>query len=328
MPIYRCNACGYVSEDATVSIGQKQPCGRCGKGSTVYGTVFFVEKLVERYMTAMRELHALRAAEDETPESATEINAPETVDPSNTDYFATAEQHAPLQQWFAARDIEAEFDYSLVDTRGFFDDAARLLGDGIELFSELIDRVAYAYRKGHGWINLELGRLAQKDAAAVNKLCRQLYGHALFGRYHYQKPEKIVRLTLQTAPAARRFFEGGWLEWYVFLQALEKLGSKDTNGLACARGVKIRFSNDDVHELDVVFLPSGQSPICIECKSGEFRRDIDKYVRLRKRLGLARERFIVCASDLSGEQATGLSAMYELAFVNLSSLPSHLSAIR
>lgn len=328
MSIYRCNGCGYVSEDATVPIGQKQPCGRCGKASAVYGTVFFVEKLVERYMTAMRELHALRAAADEAPEATADVKEAEPIDPSNTDHFATPEQHAPLCQWFAARNIEAEFDYALVDTRGFFDDAARLLGDGIELFGELIDRVAYAYRKGHGWVNLELARLPQKDAAAINKLCQQLYGHALFGRYHYQKPEKIVRLTLQTAPAARRFFEGGWLEWYVFLQALEKLQSKGTGSLSCARGVKIRFTNDDVHELDVVLLPAGQSPICIECKSGEFRRDIDKYLRLRKRLGLTRERFIICASDLSSEQASGLSAMYELAFVNLSSLPSHLEAIQ
>ena len=87
------------------------------------------------------------------------------------------------------------------------------------------------------------------------------------------------------------------------------------------------FPNEDLHELDVMVLPPGQSPICIECKSGEFRRDIDKYLRLRKRLGLERQRFIVCAADLSDEQAAALSAMYELTFVNLRSLKSHLQAL-
>ena len=64
MAIYRCNACGYVSEETATAVGQKVACGRCGQASTVYGTVFFIEKLIERYAAAMRELQALRAADD------------------------------------------------------------------------------------------------------------------------------------------------------------------------------------------------------------------------------------------------------------------------
>ena len=336
MSIYHCNGCGFVSEESTTPVGQKISCSRCGTPSTVYGTVFFVEKLVERYAAAMRELQALRAADDapeSNPGNDTAGNEPAgaaaLMDAAdyNTRNFATAEQHAPLQAWFAARRIEAQFDYAQVDTTGFFDDAARLLGDRIDLFGELIDRVCYAYRKSHGWLNLELARLAQKDAQAINQLCRQLYSHTFFARYHYQKPEKIVRLTLQTAPAVRRFFEGGWLEWYVFIEALEAMKAASRANVSCARGVKVVFPNEDLHELDVMVLPPGQSPICIECKSGEFRRDIDKYLRLRKRLGLERQRFIVCAADLSDEQAAALSAMYELTFVNLRSLKSHLQAL-
>ena len=335
MSIYRCNGCGFVSEESTTPVGQKIACSRCGTPSTVYGTVFFVEKLVERYAAAMRELQALRAADDEANGNAVVDEASPAPDAAglsdtdayNTRNFATAEQHAPLQAWFAARRIDAQFDYAQVDTAGFFDDAARLLGDRIDLFGELIDRVCYAYRKSHSWLNLELGRLAQKDAQAINQLCRQLYSHTFFARYHYQKPEKIVRLTLQTAPAVRRFFEGGWLEWYVFIEALQALKPASRANVSCARGVKVVFPNEDLHELDVVLLPPGQPPICIECKSGEFRRDIDKYLRLRKRLGLERQRFIVCAADLSDEQAAGLSTMYELTFVNLRSLKPHLQAL-
>ena len=172
MPIYRCNACGFVSEDAATPVGQTTACGRCGRASTVYGTVFFVEKLVERYAAAMRELQALRAADDDEPANqgaAAEAAATAAgagaqftdVDAQNTANFATAEQHLPLQAWFAGRKINATFDYAQVDTTGFFDDAARLLGDRLDLFGELIDRVAFAYRKGHGWINLELARLPQ-----------------------------------------------------------------------------------------------------------------------------------------------------------------------
>lgn len=348
MPIYRCNQCSFVSEDAVSPIGSKVACGRCGTACMVYGTVFYVEKLVERYFSARREVLALQqgdapsAADGATPAGTTSNGTASAAtqaantststtilgdaDPHNTTLLATAEQHAPLQAWFAARQIEAKLDYAQVDTSGFFDDAAQMLGENYALFGELLDRVRFAYRKSHSWVNLELANVAQKDAQAINTLCRQLYSHTFFARYHYQKPEKIVRLTLQTAPNIRQFFDGGWLEWYVFM-ALVKHHQQRGEAFSCARSAKVVFANDDLHELDVISLPQGQAPICIECKSGEFRRDIDKYLRLRKRLGLDRSRFILCAGDLSDEQAAGLTAMYELTFVNLQSLGAHLQSL-
>ena len=340
MPIYRCNQCGFISEEATAPIGTQMPCARCGTASTVFGTVFYVEKLLERYFAAMREVKALQQAEEapnttdtETAEQANQDSAQsdapsalQDVNLHNTKLLATAEQHAPLRDWFAAHQIEARFDYALADTSGFFDDAARMVGANYALYGELMDRVRYAYRKSHSWVNLELAQLAQKDAQAINALCRQLYSHTFFARYHYQKPEKIVRLTLQTAPAVRQFFDGGWLEWYAFMALIDHLQQRGQN-FSCARGVKVVFPNEDLHELDVLCLPAGQAPICIECKSGEFRRDIDKYLRLRKRLGLDKSRFILCAADLTEEQAAGLSAMYDLSFVNLQTLGAHLQRL-
>lgn len=331
MPIYRCNQCGLVAEGAELAVGSQTPCARCGTTSTVFGTVYYVEKLVERYFSAMRELKALQAAEsaETVPElaAATKASPPRLdVDLHNTRALATSEQHAPLKAWFASRQIEAQFDHAMVDTSGFFDDAARLIGDGYALFGELMERIRFAYRKSHSWVNLELANVSQKDTQAINALCRQLYGHTFFARYHYQKPEKIVRLTLQTAPAVRQFFDGGWLEWYALMLQLEQANASG-RPFSCARGVKVVFPNEDLHELDVVCLPEGGIPVCIECKSGEFRRDIDKYLRLRKRLALPRSHFILCATDLDAEQAAGLTAMYELTFLSLDALPGYLESL-
>ncbi|MBL0244317.1 MAG: hypothetical protein IPQ22_10080 [Rhodoferax sp.] len=71
MSIYRCNKCGFVSEEATTSIGTKMPCARCGTDATVFGTVFYVEKLVERYFSALREIKALQQP-DAPPENPTD----------------------------------------------------------------------------------------------------------------------------------------------------------------------------------------------------------------------------------------------------------------
>lgn len=336
MSIYRCNKCGFIAETVPLLPGSKIPCARCANPSSVYETVFFAEKLAERYFAALREIEALKAADKPAadtssaprpaPAAAPHAVALAQLDLYNTDQLATPQQHQPLNQWFQARQIEARFDYASVDTTGFFDDAARALGDNFELFGELLDRIRYAYRSSHSGLNLELASLSQKDAQALNTLCRQFYSQTLFARYSYQKPEKIVRLTLQTAPAVRQFFDGGWLEWYALVELLEQLKAKQC-AFSCARGVKVVFANEDQHEIDVMALVDGKTPIYIECKTGEFRREIDKLLRLKKRLGLPRQQFIICASDLSDEQASGLSAMYDLTFVNLQTLAAKLQAV-
>lgn len=346
MPVYRCNQCGHVSESPVAGI--QVPCAACQAPCTVFDTAFYISKLIERYAAAVREIKALKTenatlseATTRSDNSATPVataNAKSNPNPNPSsnpnsgrkpeipNNLATAAQHAGIEQWLKSRQIEAQFDHSNVDTSGYFDEAAQQLGRGYALFGELIQRVAYAYRKSHTGLNLDLTHSDQKDIQALTTLCRQLYSHTLFARYNYQKVEKVVRLSLQPAPKVRQFFEGAWLEWYALLELLEVLQQR---GLAfsCARSVKVLFPNEDVHELDVVALPHGQAPICIECKSGEFRRDIDKYQRLRKRLGIERSRFVICSTDITDEQAKNLSAMYDLSFVSLTSLPRHLASL-
>lgn len=324
MPIYRCNQCGLVQEDAQTPIHTQTACSRCGTPCTVYGTVFYVEELVKRLAALTREVKVLQektSAPAPSPSATPQAQTGKTPSPASS-----SPGHQQLQQWFAKRGIDASIDPSAVDTSGFFDEAAQQLGQDYGLLAELLDRVCYAYRKSHTSISLDLSKVAQKDVRTITHFCRTLYEHTFFTRSHYQKPEKILRLNLQSAPAVRQFFEGAWLEWYALLQILN-LPSVQAQNLAYARGVKVTFANEDLHELDVVCLLPDQSLLCLECKSGEFRRDIDKYLRLSKRLGIPKSQFIVCASDLSEEQAKGLSAMYDLSFANLQTLQTHLQRL-
>lgn len=328
MPVYRCNKCGHVSESGVA--GTQVPCAACQSPCSVFDTVFYVQKLIERYAAAMREIKALQADENHGGEGDQESAQQPTQEVSDrdagTENFATASQHVPIERWLKAKQIDAKFDHSSVDTSGYFDEAAQELGKDYALFAELIQRVNWSYRKSHTGLNIDLSGVAQKDVQRLTTLCRQFYSHTLFARYHYQKQEKVVRLSLQSAPKVRQFFEGAWLEWYALLELVDHLRARKV-GFSCARGVQVLFPNEDVHELDVVVLPSGQNPICIECKTGEFRREIDKYQRLRKRLGVERTRFIICATDITEEQAASLTAMYDLTFVTLSSLARHLNSI-
>lgn len=324
--IYRCNQCGFIAEETNAVAGSKIPCARCQTPSTVYPTVFYLEKVLERYTAALRELKTLKEAENEAPAVLAEVQSLALGDIHNTASLANEKQHAPLQEWFRKKQIETRFDYARVDTSGFFDDAACTIGDHYKLYGELVNRVCFSYRKNHTKLSIELANLSQKNGQALHQFCRTLYSHSFFANFHYEKQPKIIRLTLQNAPVIRQFFNGEWLEWYAFMVLLRK-SQKSQRRFSYARGVKVVFPNEDLHEFDVVCLLQGNKPIVIECKTGEFRHDIEKYTKLRKRLGIDKSNFILCASELTDEQAKGLSAMYELSFVNLEMLENKLNEV-
>lgn len=334
MGIYHCNKCGHMAECEHKPDMPEVPCPKCKTPNKVYSTLFFVQKLLERYFAVNRELQALKAQEaeeggmqQEQSEQARN-NLLVGVNLAETDVLATAEWHEPLRQWFVKRNITPEFDFSAVDMSGYFDEAAAEIGGRFHITKDILSRIGWAYRNSHTGINLDLGKMAQKDAQTINNLCRQFYSYTLFSKYFYQKQEKIIRLGLQSASPIKHFFSGGWLEWFALGKILTEAKQRGkAYTFSCARNVKIKFANEDLHELDIVFMPSGRQPIVIECKSGEFRRDIEKYIRLKKRLDLANNHFVILAADLEDSQAAALNSMYELTFVTPKTLMKHIREV-
>jgi DNA-directed RNA polymerase subunit M/transcription elongation factor TFIIS len=320
MAIHRCTQCGHLAEVSADQIGSRLICPKCSAAGTAHDTVMYVGKLLERYFASRREIEVLRDMDKVTaPSASTVIQTvvqpvqPADFDAHNTQTLSTPEQHEGLKRWFSARRIKAEFDFEAVNTTGFFDEAADLLGEDLAMSGDLLSRLRWAYRKDVNFLNIKLSEMSQKDGQAYNALCQKLYSYSFFAKYNYQRNDKLIRLNLQPAPTVRRFFEGGWLEWRAFM-AMLNLCQERKLAFSCARNAKVVFENEDLHELDVVFLIN-DTLICIECKSGEFRHDIEKMTRLLRKLGLSKRQFIVCATDMDDTQATGMTAMYELSFV-------------
>lgn len=323
MALLRCNKCGHVAEAPAEQIGTHTSCPACGNPVPVYDTVLFVRKVLQQYFALQEELKQLRPAP--TPSSPTGNNLA-GIDLHNTAHLTSEAWHAEIVGWFQRRQISVRTSPDAVDTTGFFDEFAVEIGDNYALLGDVIGKIRWAQQKDVPNFSLNLGKLSQKEGQTVNAFCKRLYDCAFLAKYFYQKQEKIGRATIQSAPAIRSFFAGEWLEWYAFMKVLALLRERQQR-FSCARQLSVVFPNEDLHELDVFFLVDGNTPVCIECKTGEFRQDIDKYLRLRKRLGIDRSQFILCCSGLSDEQAAGLSGMYELSFVSPAGLVAHLSKL-
>jgi translation elongation factor EF-1beta len=335
MAVFRCNKCAHLTEVGADQVGIDLKCPACGQPGKAYDTTLYIRTLLDRYFALRSVMDRMQREADmagtDEAESPAASETPRTnhldgVNLFNTDLFSSEQQHGPLQDWFAARKIQIRPNHKAVDTTGFFDEVANEIGNNYELIKMVVEQIGFAQRKGYTSINLQLGKKSQKEAQAIAAFCRQLYEYSFASRYYYQKPEKVMKLYLQSSPQIQSFFSGEWLEWFVLLQGL-KLGQERQISVSCARNLSIVFPNEDLHELDVFFILNGAIPVCIECKSGEFRESIEKHATLRKRLALNKEQYIVCVAGLPDDQAKGLSSMYGLSFVNEQGLSSHLASL-
>jgi hypothetical protein len=321
MAIIRCNKCAHLQEQADSDVGVMVSCPRCGNPTQVYPTIFFVTRLLEKYFTAQREVIRLSAAVAGGSETASPaaVPAPATpaasVDLSNTDRMTSSEQHQPIADWFKRRQITVQIAAQAVDTSGFFDEVATLIGRDLSLLKEVLDRIRWAQQKGYASTVIPFDGRSPSDAQKLTSFCRQLYDYSFVAKAIPNKQKNHLLLVVQTAPAIRHFFNGEWLEWFALMTCVEQATAHGKR-FACARNLGLTFSDGERQEVDVVLLLDGQSPILIECKSGEYRPDIDKSVGLRKRLGLSGRHLVVCVAGLEDEMAKGLRAMYDLSFVS------------
>lgn len=332
MGIMRCNKCALLQEQPDALVRQSIPCPRCASPGLVYPTLFYIEKLLERYFDAQKELVRLRAmpgATTTTPASSTAPNvAPQLahIDLGNTDQLASEAQHGPIYDWFAKKQITAQANIRGVDTSGFFDEVAEAIGANLPVLREVLERIRWSQQKEYASTAIHLDKKSPEDAKALSTFCQQLYDFSFVAKCFHNKPENNVRLILQTAPAIRDFFNGKWLEWHALMSSL-RYAKERGKRFSCARGLNIVLQDRDSYELDVFILIDGQIPICIECKSGEFRQDIDRQLTLKKRLNIDDKHFVMCIAGLSDENAKAFSAMYQMAFVNERLLGEHLSRL-
>lgn len=325
MAISRCNKCGTIAEHKREFIETRHSCVKCGTSTLIYDTLFFVSKLSDMYFALRKELNVLRTPSAESTQIESEKSSL-SFDIHNSDLLSSEAQHAPIIEWFKTKNIIASANINSVDTTGFFDEAAVAIGTDYALLGEICERIRYAQQKEYSSTLIHLDKKSKEDAKALESFIRRLYEHSLIARYISNKAEENIRVVLQNAPSVRRFFSGDWLEWYALMIGLRICQERNVN-FSCARNMTLSFPPNEKRELDIFFLINKIQPLYIECKTGDFRQDLDKYVALRKRLSVGQQHFILCVADLEIEQSKGLSAMYGMTFVNTQTLGQHLSTL-
>ncbi len=328
MAIFRCNKCGHIREVGNDYIGKSVKCPNCGQITAIHETVPFIKALIKKYLAQNTELQNLRheSSGDGLDNQSAENISFAAIDIHNTSVLTQKNNLEPISQWFEKRKIQVQFNLDAVDTTGFFDEIALLLGNNFDVLNLVSNQIKYVQNRGYSNVKIDLSKKKTQDIQQLTSFCKELYDYSFVAKYIYQKKDKIIRLTLQKAPKIREFFNGIWMEWFTLMKLLKYFRDQKL-ALACTRALEISFSKDKSNELDLFLLTDKNVPVCIECKSGEFRQDIDKYLSLRKQLNILKNQFIICVFGLSQEQAMGMTSMYDVTFVNETSLLDHIQTV-
>jgi len=328
MALFRCKRCGHLREVEGNYIGKAVKCPKCSNTSQVYDTVSFVNALIKKQIIQRDELQELRSKacgkEDEVKNSGADFM--QEIDIYNTKVLTNADKYAPILQWFENRNIQVQINQEAIDTTGFFDEIALTLGNNYSVLKFVSDQIKYIQNKGYDNVKLQIGSKTTKEIMEITSFCKEMYDYSFVAKYHYQKKDKTIRLTLQAAPKIREFFNGIWMEWFTLMELLEFFRDDNINA-SCMRNINISFASGASNELDIFFLTNNGQAVCIECKTGEFRQDIDKYLKLRKNLNIHENQFVICVFGLDEGQAQGMTSMYDLTFTNEASLIKHIKKL-
>ncbi len=324
MAIFRCNKCGYLREVPNEYIQKSFTCPNCKEPVIIYETIKFVSHVLEQYFLQTKNLQKYQNQSQDSVEKKETIF--DNVDIYHTNTLTNEIQYRFAVQWFEKRKITVEVNKKSLDTTGFFDEVALALGKDFDLLKEVVEKIKNAQKRGYVDISFHLKKKSQDEIKKITTFCRDLHSYFFLSKYFYQKEEKIIRLKIQTIPAIVNFFNGEWMEWLIFIQILEFCQTKKIS-FSCLRNARITFPNKDLHEVDIFFLLNGSIPVYIECKSGEFRPDIDKYMTLRKRVDIDKKNFLICALGLTQKECDGLSGMFGLTFVNEKNILQHIETI-
>lgn len=253
--------------------------------------------------------------------SATNNTPSLDIDINNSVYFATEEQHEKIRQYLTHKNISAEFNYNAVNFTGYFDEAAELIAENYSLLEKHLATIRYLYNQHEFGFSVNVKNVSQLEEQRLRDIFKTLFDYRLFAKYFYYRVTKTIHIKLSESAIVQKFFCGEWLEWFATVKLIKYAESKKMN-YSIARAVNVQLLNGDRHEFDVIFLLEGAEALFIECKTGKFRQDVDKFLRICNKIDIDTKNWIVLAAQLDNTKAKAFEEMYPVRFCTIESFLS------
>ncbi|MCP4373588.1 MAG: hypothetical protein GY797_36610 [Deltaproteobacteria bacterium] len=185
MAIFICKKCGHIREVGNQYLGKSVKCPKCEHGTTIHDTVAVLNALIKKHATQNKELQELRqeSSENGSDNEVSENISFEEIDIYNTNVFAQANNLEPILQWFEKRKIQVQVNPDTVDTTGFFDEIALLIGNNFMVLNFVTNQIKYVQNKGYTNVKIELAKKTSQEIQQITSFCQELYDYSFVAKY-------------------------------------------------------------------------------------------------------------------------------------------------
>ena len=244
--------------------------------------------------------------------------------PDNRVASTTLDDPPPVDgaiEWLESKGIQVT-DYKTPDSSNItLDRLALFLGDRYDRLSELDKKIRQGVTQNHG-VKFNLASSDQQTISDATNFCKRLHDYG-FVDYRYDNKYRKIHLMPHSKGAGVSFLNGEWLERFVY-QKVKQLLTDNEIEYHCLLNPKIKFSNGDESELDMVFTVAG-NPLWIECKVGQYQDHIQRYSSLAKSWHISPSEIFLIVSDIDSNLATDLNNLHEITVANLENLTEKIS---
>ncbi len=229
-------------------------------------------------------------------------------------------------EWLAQKDITVQSSRIPTEEEDVWDTLALELGDNYQhldgLLTQIRRRIA---RQDNTPFTFGVADISPQQRDAIKNFCRRLYEeYAILREYRFFRDAQRLRLAINFSVASN-FFNGDWLERYIFLcmMRLLKQRGEDYDYLLNAN---VTHANERANELDLFFVIDGQ-PLWIECRTGDVADRLETYAVLRRKLHVPGERALVIGPSVTDRAARTMSQVHDVTITNLASFLPYVEGI-
>lgn len=321
MAVYRCTLCGHIDDLPLLKAGEKSVCGKCAHPTTLLDTAMLITSLVGRHGKLLKERDTLKTAIKSHMESAAlgltgpmDSAIPLLANPVGAD--APSEFQALIRILYDLK-IKARFDKTeqgigLAELK-----AAAMLVDQAMSTKAHLEHIVHAYKQGWSTVNLNLQLQDVPQRAILTRLAFELYASGYFVNYASDMTKGSLALGLQPAANFRKFFDGGWLELWLYFQIVRQcqLMQAPYSG---ARLVAVDIPNvTKPAKLDFAILVEHRELVAVATCTNDHRLEVDRFRALQKQFDKPNCTFIICDPYSDDIRAAELGVHYKLPFYNL-----------
>ena len=269
----------------------------------------------------------------EANHSAVERSLGDRTQPSIS---TTVEIPPSLGRWLSDRQIQVQHSHIATDADLVYDRLARRLGDayveeqGGYILRTFMSRLRWAITHTRPGTKFQLREANQTQTRVLTSIARELGRSSVFSNYFYVKEYKVLNIGLSKQVEAQEFLVGGWFERFIY-QTVEALLTQAELPFEVLKNPQIQFPNQDVFELDLLFLIDGK-PVLIECKTGKnsnyLNRHLEKFSSHCRKLDIESDRAFLVVLDLDPAQEQDLANLWPFQFASQDSfLPKLCTAL-